>query len=69
LFDAGNTAFNIELRAGDMVNVVPKPRYFIYIYGRVRNAGSFELREPISLLKAVSLAGGLAERAAANRVR
>lgn len=36
---------------------------FIYVRGSVRDPGSFLLREPITLLQAISLAGGLGERA------
>lgn len=68
LLDGQNTALNIELRAGDTINVVPKEQFFVYIYGRVRNPGSFPLSEEITLLQAVSLAGGLADRAAANKI-
>ena len=63
LIERGNTAFNIELKAGDTVNVVARSRYFIYVQGAVRNPGSFQLREPITLLQAISLAGGLGDRA------
>lgn len=63
LIDDGNMAFNVDLRGGDTVNVVARARYFIYVQGAVRNPGSFLLREPITLLQAVSLAGGLGERA------
>ena len=48
--------------------MVPKVTYVIYISGEVRSPGSFELREPITLLKAISLAGGLGERAASSKI-
>ena len=63
LIDNGNMAFNIDLRGGDTVNVVARVRYFIYVQGAVRNPGSFLLREPITLLQAISMAGGLGDRA------
>ena len=69
LLEEGNAAYNIELSAGDTINVVPKRRFFIYIYGQVRAPGSYELREEVTLLQAISLAGGVAERAAKNRIR
>jgi polysaccharide export outer membrane protein len=69
LLEEGNIAFNIEIHPGDTINVVPKERFFIYVYGQVRNPGSYELREEVTLLQAVSLAGGLGDRAAASRVR
>lgn len=69
LIDRGNTAFNIDLEARDVINVEPKRSYFIYVYGQVNGPGQFELKGPITLLQAISLAGGLAERAAEDRVR
>ncbi len=63
LISKGNTAFNVELKAGDTVNVVPREHYFIYVQGAVRNPGSFRVNEPITVLQAIALAGGLGERA------
>ena len=69
LLERGNSAFNISVKAGDVINVVRKEAYVIYITGEVRSPGQFDLREPITLLKAVSMAGGLAERAAASKIQ
>lgn len=69
LIDRGNTAFNIDLKARDVINVEPKRSYFIYVYGQVNGPGQFELKGPITLLQAISLAGGLADRAAEDRVK
>lgn len=69
LLDQGNTAYNIRLKPGDVINVVVKEAFTIYVSGQVRTPGSFMLRESITLLKAVSLAGGFTERAASNKVR
>jgi polysaccharide export outer membrane protein len=69
LLDKGNTAYNIRLKPGDVINVVVKEAFTIYVSGQVRTPGSFTLRESITLLKAVSLAGGFSDRAAANKVR
>jgi polysaccharide export outer membrane protein len=63
LITQGNTIFNVGLHSGDTINVVTRPRYFIYVQGAVRNPGSFRLNEPITLLQAISLAGGLGDRA------
>lgn len=68
LLRRGDATLNIGLEAGDTVNVVPKDVYFIYVYGRVRTPGSYELRASVTLLQAVSLAGGLADRAARDRI-
>jgi len=69
LLDQGNTAYNIRLKPGDVVNVVVKAAFTIYVSGQVRTPGSFTLRESITLLKAVSLAGGFTDRAATSKVR
>jgi len=69
LLDQGNTAYDIRLKPGDVINVVVKEAFTIYVSGQVRTPGSFSLRESITLLKAVSLAGGFTERAATGKVR
>lgn len=69
LMDRGDAAFNITLEDGDVVRVERKPRYKIYIHGQVAQPGEYELREPITLLRAIVLAGGLGDRAAAGRIR
>jgi polysaccharide export outer membrane protein len=69
LLEQGNAAYNIELQPGDTVNVVPKRRYFIYVYGQVRSPGAYELREEVTLLQAISFAQGVADRAARDRIR
>ncbi len=69
LLELGTTALNIQIEPGDTINVVPKKRFFIYVYGQVRTPGSFELREDVTLLQAISLAGGLGDRAASSKIR
>lgn len=69
LLEEGNTAYNIRLKPGDVVNVVVKEVFTIFVSGQVRAPGSFTLRESVTLLKAISLAGGLTDHAAANKVR
>jgi len=69
LLEDGNTAYNIRLKSGDIINVVVKEAFIIYVSGQVRSPGSFTLRESVTLLKAISLAGGLTDHAAAKKVR
>ena len=69
LLNQGNLAFNIELNGGDTINVVPKQSFFIYVYGQVRVPGSYELREDVTLLQAISLGGGVSDRAQKKKVR
>ncbi len=63
LFFKGNRAYDIQLRPGDMINVVRKPEYSIYIYDERGQGGMYRFRDPVSLLQAVSLTGGLGDGA------
>jgi polysaccharide export outer membrane protein len=60
LLDSGNSKYNIPLIAGDVVRV---PRAgIVYVVGAVQHAGGFVMqndRFQLTVLKAVSLAGGL----------
>jgi polysaccharide export outer membrane protein len=59
LMDAKDAALNIVLRANDIVSV-PRAET-VYVVGAVRQPGGFALREErsLSVLQALSLAGGL----------
>ena len=69
LLREGTAAYNVELSGGDVINVVPKDHYSIYVYGRVRVPGSYDVNEDITLMQAISFAGGVAERAKKTKVR
>jgi polysaccharide export outer membrane protein len=69
LLNQGNLAFNIEVNRGDTINVVSKRSYFIYVYGQVRQPGSYELRDEVTLLQAISMGGGITDRAQKKKVR
>lgn len=69
LLNQGNLAYNIEVSGGDTINVVPKRSYFIYVYGQVRQPGSYELREEVTLMQAISMGGGVSDRAQKKKVR
>ena len=56
----GKAGQNIVLRDGDTI-YVPKAQT-IYITGQVRNPGSYVLDPGMTVLQAISLAGGLTER-------
>ncbi len=58
----GNT-----LRSGDTL-FVPRAGT-VYVFGQVRTPGSYPARKGTTVLQALSLAGGLTDRGAANRVR
>lgn len=69
LLNQGNLSYNIQINPGDTINVAPKRSYFIYVLGQVRVAGSYELREPVTLLQAISLGGGVTDRAQKKKIR
>ena len=56
----------VELRAGDTI-VVPKAPLF-YIYGEVQRPNSYPLRSEMTVIEAVSVAGGLTPRGSAGRI-
>lgn len=58
---------NIALRDGDTVYVGRAEP--IYVYGQVKNPGSYLLRADTTVLQALSLAGGATPIAAVNRIR
>jgi polysaccharide export outer membrane protein len=62
---------NLLVQAGDVINIPVDPQLNVYIYGAVRSPGelSFKKSDVISLLQAITKAGGLTDRAAADRVR
>jgi len=56
----GRAGQDVVLRDGDIINV-PKAQTF-YITGQVRNPGSYVLDPGMTVLQAISLAGGLSDR-------
>lgn len=61
------TSGNVLLRDGDTV-FVPRAES-MFVFGQVKNPGSYTIRGDTTVLQALSLAGGLTERGATNRVR
>ena len=65
---SGQLSKNIVLHDGDTV-FVPRAET-IYIFGQVRNPGAYALRgNDTTVLQALSLAGGITDRGAANRIK
>jgi polysaccharide biosynthesis/export protein len=60
------TVRNVELRDGDMI-YVPRAES-VYVFGEVKNPGSYAIQTGMTVLQALSLAGGLTQYAAANRL-
>ena len=60
------TVPNVDLRDGDTI-YVPRAE-LAYVYGQVRNPGSYPIRSGTTVLQALSLAGGVTPTGATNRL-
>lgn len=58
---SGDLSKNIDIRNGDTIYVQRAPVF--YIYGEVRRAGSYRFEKNMTVMQAISLGGGLTERA------
>jgi len=67
LLTSGDEDLNPVLCDGDVVYVPRAP--LVYIYGEVKQAGGYALRESLCVLDAIALAGGFDELAARNDCR
>ena len=65
--EGGVLTQNIDLQNGDTL-FVPRAES-VFIFGQVRNPGSYSLQKDMTVLQALSLAGGVTETAAMNRIR
>jgi polysaccharide export outer membrane protein len=65
--ESGVLSQNIELRDGDTV-FVPRAET-AYVFGQVKNPGGYALQKDTTVLQALSLAGGVTENGAMNRVK
>jgi polysaccharide export outer membrane protein len=64
----GHSAGNVMLHDGDTV-FVPRQETKIYVFGEVRSPGAYPIERGLTILQALSLAGGVTERGSASRVR
>lgn len=64
--EGGDLSRNVLLRDGDTV-FVPRAEV-VYVFGEVREPGSYPIQEGMTVLQALSLAGGSTEFAALNRL-
>jgi polysaccharide export outer membrane protein len=65
--EGGRLSQNVPIRDGDTVFVPKAERFFVV--GLVRNPGSFAFEDNMTVLQALSLAGGVTERGSSRRVR
>jgi len=70
LLDQGDVSQNVKLEPGDLVVVPPARRLRVYVTGAVRNPGAVEFSssEGITVLQAITAAGGPTERANLKKV-
>jgi polysaccharide biosynthesis/export protein len=63
----GALSQNLELRDGDTI-FVPRAET-VYVFGQVKNPGAYGVQTNTTVLQALSLAGGVNEHGAMNRIR
>lgn len=68
---AADPALNLVLRPGDIVYVPTVEKVRIFVSGAVRNPDLYEVPrdQPVTVLKAITLAGGTTDRAAEKKVQ
>ncbi|MEO8680208.1 MAG: polysaccharide biosynthesis/export family protein [Vicinamibacterales bacterium] len=64
---SGALSQNLALRDGDMI-FVPRAES-VYVFGQVKNPGAYAIQKSTTVLQALSLAGGVNERGATNRIK
>lgn len=64
---SGKLAANVTIRDGDTI-FVPKAQRF-YVTGNVRTPGAYVLEPNLTVLQAISMAGGVTERGSTRRLR
>ena len=65
--EAGSLSQNIDLRDGDTI-FVPRAET-VYVFGQVKNPGAYGIQKETTVLQALSLAGGVNENGAMNRIK
>jgi polysaccharide export outer membrane protein len=64
---SGGFSQNVVLRDGDTI-FVPRAET-VYVFGHVKNPGSYAVQKDTTVLQALSLAGGVTDRGATGRIR
>src|SRR6185437_16444051 len=65
--ESGSLKQNVELRDGDTI-FVPRADS-AYVFGQVRSPGAYAIQKDTTVLQALSLAGGVSENGAMNRIK
>ena len=64
---SGRLSENAALRDGDTI-FVPRAE-LVYVFGQVHSPGAYTLQRGVTVLQALSLAGGITDRGATGRIR
>lgn len=67
LLEEGNAAANLSVQDGDSI-YIPRAA-FVYVTGEVSKPGAYKLEKGMTVLKAITIAGGFTEKAAKSRVK
>jgi polysaccharide export outer membrane protein len=67
LIRGGDAAKDIEVRSGDSVFVPKAP--VVYVYGEVMRGGSYRLEPGMTVMQAISVAGGITPRGSDSRIK
>ncbi len=70
LIDRGNQEMNINILPNDIINIPVDQTLTVYIYGEVRNPGAIQFKKSkkVTVIQAISQAGGPNEWASKSRV-
>jgi polysaccharide export outer membrane protein len=63
----GDTSQNVFLEPNDTI-YIPHEQYF-YVFGEVKKPGRYSMEKGTTVLKAITTAGGVSEKAAINKTR
>ena len=63
----GDSTKNIQVQGGDSIFVPRAP--VVYVYGEVSKGGAYRLEPDMTVMQAISLAGGITPRGSENRVQ
>jgi len=67
LFEEGDVTVNVSIQAGDSI-YVPKAA-FVYVNGEVKTPGAYKITKGLTVLKAITIAGGFTIKASEGRTR
>jgi len=69
LLRRGNMKLNVQLANNDVIYIPDPQDSNVFIMGEVRDPGSYEIRDVLTLLNAIGLAGGLTEDAVTSKIK